>query len=153
MTAEQESTAVSNSELPDAFRDVEHLEDVMTAPFPELVAELAQVPGDLIILGVSGKIGPTLARLAKRAAPEKRVVGVARFSEPGLREHLTQHGIEPIAAAILDRAKIETLPKLPKLIFIAGRKFGSSGQEALTCAMNGYVPALVAEGSAASRIV
>ena len=73
---------------PDRFRDVEHLEEVMTTPTPELVAELAQVDGDIIILGVGGKIGPTLARLAKRAAPNKRVVGVARFSEAGLREKL-----------------------------------------------------------------
>jgi len=71
--------------LPDRFRDTEHLEDVMTAPAPELVRELGQVDGDIIVLGVGGKIGPTLARLAKRAAPGKRVVGVARFSEKGLR--------------------------------------------------------------------
>ena len=69
--------------LPDRFRDVEHLEEVMTEPSAALTAELEQVPGDIIILGVGGKIGPTLARLAKRAAPGKRVVGVARFSEPG----------------------------------------------------------------------
>jgi nucleoside-diphosphate-sugar epimerase len=141
------------SELPDHFRDVDHLDEVMTAPSLELVSELAQIPGDLIILGVGGKIGPTLARLAKRAAPEKRVVGVARFSEPGLREHLTQHGIEPIAADLLDRAQVEALPKFPNVIFMAGRKFGSSGQEDLTWAMNGYVPALVAEAFAGSRIV
>jgi hypothetical protein len=64
--------------LPDRFRDTEHLEDVMTTPAPELVSELGQIDGDIIVLGVGGKIGPTLARLAKRAAPEKRVVGVAR---------------------------------------------------------------------------
>ena len=106
--------------LPDRFRDVDHLEEVMTAPTPELVAELAKLAGDLIILGVGGKIGPTLARLAKRAAPDKRVVGVARFSEKGLRESLTAHGIECIAADLLDRAQIEALPKLPNVIFMAG---------------------------------
>ena len=82
------------TDLPDRFRDAEHLEDVMTTPAPELVAELAQIDGDIIILGVGGKIGPTLAQLAKRAAPGKRVVGVARFSEKGLGEALTSHGIE-----------------------------------------------------------
>ena len=66
---------------------------------PELVAELAQVDGDLVILGVGGKIGPTLAQLAKRAAPGKRVVGVARFSEKGLRERLSAKGIECIEAS------------------------------------------------------
>src|SRR5205823_11215549 len=97
--------------LPDRFRDVAHLEDVMTAPSPELVAELGKLEGDIIILGVGGKIGPTLARLAKRATPDKRIVGVARFSEKGLREGLTQHGVECIAADLLDRAQIEALPK------------------------------------------
>ncbi len=89
--------------LPDRFRDVAHLEDVMTTPSAALTAELGALPGDLIILGVGGKIGPTLARLAKRAAPGKRVIGVARFSEKGLREDLTAHGIECIAADLLDR--------------------------------------------------
>ncbi len=113
----------------------------------------AALPGDLIILGVGGKIGPTLARLAKRAAPGKRVVGVARFSEPGLREKLTACGIECIAADLLDREQIEALPKLANVVFMAGRKFGSSGHEDLTWAMNAHVPALVAEAFAGSRIV
>ena len=139
--------------LPDRFRDVEHLEDVMTTPPPELATELGKIDGDLIILGVGGKIGPTLARLAKRAAPGKRVVGVARFSEKGLRESLTGHGIECIAADLLDRAQIERLPKLPNVVFMAGFKFGAAAHEAFTWAMNGYVPALVAEAFAGSRIV
>src|ERR1043165_4091106 len=107
---------MSDFPLPDRFRDVAHLEDVMTTPPPELTAELEKLDGDLIILGVGGKIGPTLARLAKRAAPGKRVIGVARFSEKGLREGLAAHGIECIAADLLDRAQIEALPKLPNVI-------------------------------------
>src|SRR5215216_7491224 len=112
--------------LPDRFRDVDHLEDVMTAPSEVLASDMARIPGDLIILGVGGKIGPTLARLAKRAAPNKRVVGVARFSEKGLREQLTGWGVECIEADLLDRAQVEALPKLPNVVFMAGRKFGSS---------------------------
>jgi len=138
---------------PDRFRDVDHLEEVMTAPSTVLVTELARTPGDLIILGVGGKIGPTLARLARRAAPGKRVVGVARFSEPGLRDRLAGWGIECIEADLLDRAQIEALPKLPNVVFMAGRKFGSAGAEDLTWAMNSHVPALVAEAFAGSRIV
>ena len=139
--------------LPDRFRDVDHLEEVMAAPSAALVADMAKLSGDLIILGVGGKIGPTLARLAKRAAPGKRVIGVARFSEKGLRERLTSWGIECIEADLLDRASIEKLPKLPNVIFMAGRKFGSTGNEDLTWAMNAHVPALVAEAFAGSRIV
>jgi nucleoside-diphosphate-sugar epimerase len=139
--------------LPDRFRDVAHLEEVMTTPSPALIAELDALAGDLIVLGVGGKIGPTLARLAKRAAPGKRVVGVARFSEQGLREKLAACGIECVAADLLDRRQIETLPKLANVVFMAGRKFGSSGHEDLTWAMNAHVPALVAEAFAGSRIV
>ena len=139
--------------LPDLFRDVDHLEDVMTSPSSALVSDMKRIPGDLIILGVGGKIGPTLARLAKRAAPQKRIIGVARFSEKGLREQLTGWGIECIEADLLDRAQIEKLPKSPNVVFMAGRKFGSAGAEDLTWAMNAHVPALVAEAFAGSRIV
>jgi len=125
----------------------------MTAPSPALIADLDKAPGDVIILGVGGKMGPTLARLAKRAAPGRRVIGVARFSEKGLREQLTAHGIECIAADLLDRAQVEALPKSPNVVFMAGRKFGSTGFEDLTWAMNAYVPALVAEAFVRSRIV
>jgi hypothetical protein len=134
--------------LPDRFRDVEHLESVMTAPSAAVTAELGALAGDLIILGVGGKIGPTLAALAKRAAPQKRVIGVARFSEAGLREKLTDWGVECIAADLLDRKQIERLPKAANVIFMAGRKFGSSGNEDLTWAMNAHGPALVAEAFA-----
>jgi len=145
--------SANTSGLPDRFHDVEHLEDVMTTPSAALTNEFARASGDLIILGVGGKIGPTLARLAKRAAPNKRVVGVARFSEQGLREQLTGWGIECIAADLLDRTELQALPKLPNVVFMAGRKFGSAGAEDLTWVMNSHVPALVAEAYAGSRIV
>src|SRR5215510_14628458 len=139
--------------LPDRLRDVEHLEEVMTAPSAALIAALQALPGDIIILGVGGKIGPTLAHLAKRAAPGKRVVGVARFSEKGVREKLAGWAIECVEADLLERREIEALPKLANVVFMAGRKFGSSGHEDLTWAMNAHVPALVAEAFAGSRIV
>jgi nucleoside-diphosphate-sugar epimerase len=143
----------SAAALPDCFRDVEHLEDVMTTPSPALSAELRALPGDLIILGVAGKIGPTLARLAKRAAPGKRIVGVARFSDPNARRTLDAAGVDCVTADLLDRAQIEALPKLENVVFMAGRKFGSSDYEDLTWAMNAHVPALIAEAFAGSRIV
>jgi nucleoside-diphosphate-sugar epimerase len=143
----------SSDALPDRLRDVEHLEEVMTTPSPAVIAALQQLPGDIIVLGIGGKIGPSLARLAKRAAPAKRVVGVARFSEKGVREKLTQWGIECIAADLLERKEIDALPKLANVVFMAGRKFGSSGNEEQTWAMNALVPALVAEAFAGSRII
>jgi nucleoside-diphosphate-sugar epimerase len=135
------------------FRDVEHLEEMMTTPSPALVDDLARVPGDILVLGVGGKMGPTLARMAKRAAPARRVIGVARFSEPGLRASLEAHGVECIAADLLERDALASLPDAPNVVFMAGRKFGSTGREDLTWAMNVHVPALVAERYAAARIV
>jgi nucleoside-diphosphate-sugar epimerase len=91
--------------------------------------------------------------MAKRAAPGKRVIGVARFSEPGLREQLEAHGIDCIAADLLSREALAGLPDAPNIVYMAGRKFGSTGSEWLTWAMNAFVPALVAERFAKSRIV
>lgn len=142
-----------SANLPKSFATVEAVEDFMTAPSAELTAELATVPGDILILGVGGKMGPTLARLAKRAAPAKKVIGVARFSEPGLQESLESHGIETIPADLLDRSALERLPKAANVVFMAGRKFGAAGNIPLTWAMNVQVPAMVAEVFKASRIV
>jgi nucleoside-diphosphate-sugar epimerase len=96
-------------------------------------------------------MGPTLARMARRAG--KRVIGVARFSEPGLREALGQSGVETVSADLLDRDALESLPKAANVIFMAGRKFGATGDVPLTWAMNVQVPAMVAEVFKASRIV
>jgi len=139
--------------LPQRFEDEAHLEDVMTTPSAALIADLRAVDGDLMVLGAGGKMGPTLARLAKRAAPEKRVIGVARFSEPGVREALAAGGVECMRTDLLDRAQIYALPDVANVVFMAGRKFGSTGREDLTWAMNAYVPGLVAERFKRSRIV
>ena len=141
------------SKLPDRFESVEALEDFMTQPSDALVSDLARTPGDILVLGVGGKMGPTLARMAKRAAPGKRVVGVARFSEPGVREALDKAGVEAWPADLLDRAALEKIPKLANVVFMAGRKFGAAGNVPLTWAMNVQVPAMVAEVFKASRIV
>jgi len=144
---------LDSSSLPDAFADDDAVEEVMTRPGPALRADLSRAPGDILVLGAGGKMGPTLARLAKRADPARRVVAVARFTEPGLADRLAAWGIEPIAADLLDRDAIARLPRLPNVVFMAGRKFGSVGNEELTWAMNVLVPAMVAETFRDSRIV
>ncbi len=98
-------------------------------------------------------MGPTLGRLARAAVPSRRIIGVARFTEPGLRERLEAWGIETIACDLLDRDAVRALPEVANIVFMAGRKFGSSGDTALTWAMNALVPAIVAERFAAARIV
>lgn len=138
---------------PDRFTDEAHLEDFMTAPSSALMQALSKVDGDILILGVGGKMGPTLARLAHRAAPERRIIGVARFSEKGLREKLESWDIECIAADLLEREAIERLPKVRNVLFMAGRKFGTTGREDLTWAMNTLVPSMVADAFRDSRIV
>ena len=125
----------------------------MTVPSAALVADLARAPGDILVLGVGGKMGPTLARMAKRAAPGSRVIGVARFSEKGLREKLERHGIECIACDLLDRAALERLPRAKNVVFMAGHKFGAAGDPSFTWAMNVAVPFMVAETFRDSRIV
>ncbi len=139
--------------LPERFADVDALEEFMSRPGPDLAADLAATDGDIMILGVGGKMGPTLARLARRALPERRVVGVARFSEPGLDEKLQGWGVETIKCDLLERHAVAALPKLPNVIFMAGRKFGTSGNLELTWAMNALVPAMVADVFGCSRIV
>jgi len=140
------------NDLPNGFADDAALEEFLSRPSQALIDDLAAVDGDIIVLGVGGKMGPTLARLARWAAPDKRVIGVARFSEAGLKGQLEAAGIETIACDLLDRAAVAALPKAENVVFMAGRKFGSTGAEELTWAMNMHVPAIVAEAFRDSRI-
>jgi len=135
------------------FTDVAALEEFMTRPSPALAADLARAPGDILILGVGGKMGPTLARMARRALPERRVIGVARFSEKGLREKLESQGVDCIACDLLDRQALEQLPRAPNLVFMAGHKFGAAGNTAFTWAMNVRVPYMVADVLRGARSV
>ena len=144
---------IDRADLPKRFADIGELESFMARPTQELIDDLAAVPGDILVLGAGGKMGPTLSMLARHAAPDKRVVAVARFSEQGLRERLERHGIETIACDLLDRKELARLPSLANLIFMAGRKFGSSEDESLTWVMNVILPAMVAETFTRSRIV
>ncbi len=152
-TARLAPTAGPAGPKPASFTSVEALDEYLTTPSQALIDDLARAPGDIMILGVAGKMGPTLARLAKRAAPERRVIGVARFSDKSVPGQLQAHGVETIAADLLDRAAIDALPRVPNIVFAAGHKFGATGNPGLTWAMNALVPALVAESFRESRIV
>lgn len=117
---------------PARFTDEAALEDLMTTPDEALRAALARIDGDIVVLGVGGKMGPALAGLAKRAAPGKRVVGVARFSDPRVRDELVAWDVEAIECDLLDRDAVAALPRLANVVFMAGRKFGVSGDDDLT---------------------
>lgn len=144
-------------ELPDRIETEEQLEEVLSRPSRALAESLSRLDGDLLILGVAGKMGPTLARLARRALDETdqraKVVGVSRFSTPSAQEKLESAGIETIQADLLDRKALADLPDSPNVVYLAARKFGSTGDEPFTWAMNTYLPALVAERFAGRRIV
>ena len=140
-------------QLPERFVTVEALDEFLSRPSTDLIADLAAVSGDIMVIGVGGKMGPTVARMAKRACPDRRVIGVARFSEAHLETYLRRHGIETHKVDLLDRKAVTALPQAANVIFMAGRKFGSSGDEDATWAMNAYVPAMVGEHFANSRIV
>lgn len=144
-------------ELPETIDNVAELEELMTRPNKELVDSLSRTEGDLMILGVGGKMGPTLARLAKRvfeeAGKDRRVLGVSRFSNPQHRADLEKVGVETMVCDLMNRRQIERLPEVPNLIYMPGMKFGSTGAQAQTWAMNTLVPGFVAEHFPNSRFV
>lgn len=144
---------LDQSNHPAGFASTDELETFLSLPTQALIDDMRKLDGDIMILGASGKMGPSLARLAKNAAPEKRIVAVARYSDPAAREQLEMHGIETITCDMLDRDALAKLPKIKNIIFMAGRKFGSSGDQAATWATNTLMPALVAEIFHQSRIV
>jgi hypothetical protein len=139
--------------LPRRVEDVEALEELLARPSEAVVADLARLDGDILVLGAGGKMGPTVCWMARRAAPAKRVLAVARFSEPGVRRALERRGIETIACDLLDRSAVDRLPPFVNIIFMAGRKFGAAGDLPLTWAMNVQVPAIVADVFRHARIV
>src|SRR6478736_3583179 len=144
---------LTHASLPKTILDIEALDELLCRPSQALIDDLGKVDGDIMILGVAGKMGPTLAGLAKAAAPDRRVIGVARFSEPGVKDWLHTRGVETINCDLLDEAAIKALPDIKNIVFMAGRKFGAEGDLSLTWAMNAHVPALVAQAFAGSRIV
>ncbi len=135
----------------------QQLDEALSRPAAADAAAMASLSGDLMVIGVGGKMGPSLAALAKRACHEagttKKVIGVARFSTPGLRELLEKQGISTIRCDVLNRGNIEALPDCPNVVFMVGYKFGSGDHPEMTWATNAYAPALVAERFSRSRIV
>src|SRR4051794_36886925 len=144
---------LTRDHLPETIPDIAALDELLCRPSQALIDDLKKVDGDIMFLGVAGKMGPTLAGLAKAALPGRRVIGVARFSDAGARTWLEARGIETIGCDLLDEAAIQALPKAQNIIFMAGRKFGAEGDLSLTWAMNAHVPALVAQAFPQSRIV
>ena len=142
--------------LPARFESVEAVEDFMTTPSDALIADLAKTPGDIMVLGVGGKMGPTLARMAARASQiagvKRRVIGVARFSNRELLAWLEKYGIEPLTCDLLDPRQIAKLPEAANVVVMTALKFGSSGRPGDTWAVNCWMPANICQRFAGSRI-
>ncbi|MFD0671060.1 NAD-dependent epimerase/dehydratase family protein [Cohnella sp. GCM10027633] len=139
------------------MRTIEELERKLAEPSDALIQDMKNIEGDIVLLGVGGKMGPSLASLLmnaiKQAGVSKKVYGVSRFSEGGLRERLEAEGIVTIACDLLDDEKLQALPDARNVIYMAGNKFGTTGNESFTWAMNAYLPGRVAEKYRDSNIV
>ncbi len=132
------------------------LEDRLSEPTEAVVDVMARLTGDIMFLGIAGKMGPSMAQMARRASlvagVSRRIIGVARFTDGG-ESALQSHGIETIRCDLLNPDDVARLPEVPNIVYLAGRKFGSTGDEPLTWAMNCVVPTIVCQRFASSRIV
>src|SRR5262245_47713150 len=142
--------------LPDVVESNDQLEDLLSTPTPGVIDTLRRLDGDILILGVGGKMGPTLARMAVRASHEagtnRRVIGVARFSNSKLSTWLETHGVETIACDLLDPQQLARLPDAPNIVAMAALKFGSSGRPSDTWAVNCWMSGNIGQRFAGSRI-
>lgn len=135
----------------------EQLEELISRPSSEVIEMFSRIKGDIIFLGVSGKIGVSLARMARRACEEsgikKRIAGVDRFDDHEQRNNIENIGIETFRGNLLDSGFLKSLPVVENVFFLAGMKFGSLENLSLTWAVNSYLPGLVGEHFKQSRIV
>jgi nucleoside-diphosphate-sugar epimerase len=132
----------------------EELDDALSEPRQETTAALDACPGDVVILGAGGKMGPTLSRMARRAARDsRRVIAVSRWSSSEARQGLESVGVDTVSCDLMDREAVAKLPDAPNVIFMAGQKFGTTGAPEMTWGMNSLVPAFCADRYRAARIV
>ncbi len=133
------------------------LDKRLSTPSKKLIDDMKDIKGDIMVLGAGGKMGPTLCLLAKnaikKAGVEKKVIAVSRFTDPTAKQFFHDNDIETIPTDLLDQDQVSALPEVENVIFMAGKKFGTSGNEYLTWAMNAKVPVLVAEKFKKSNIV
>lgn len=136
---------------------IDEIERDLTTPTPALIDDIAELDGDIVVLGVGGKVGPSVAIMAQRAVREagldKVVYGVARFSDPAARTSLERAGVTAVQADLTDDLELDAIPDAANVIFMAGNKFGTVGNEHYTWMMNSYLPGRVAQRFRDSRIV
>jgi nucleoside-diphosphate-sugar epimerase len=142
--------------FPPSIDTVATLEELLSRPNAAVVAMMERLEGDIIFLGAGGKMGPTMARMARRATEragvERRVIAASRFSNPGAEAELQDCGIETIRCDLLDPDQVSELPRVPNVVHMTGMKFGATGQAPVTWAMNTWLPSLICRHFAGSQI-
>ena len=120
--------------------ELELLEQELLKPSDALVADMKKLKGDIVLLGVAGEMGPSMARLARQATElagvKRRIIGISRFSDPTTQAALENDGVETIAADLLNEDDLASLPEAPNVLYLAGNKFGTTGKESFTWVMN-----------------
>ena len=133
------------------------LDKKLATPSEKLIRDAKQIKGDIMVLGAGGKMGPSLCILAKNAVREaggkQKVIAVSRFTDPFAAKLMDENGIEMISTDLLEPGALDSLPEAENVIYMAGRKFGTEGQEPLTWAMNASLPSHVSERYKNSNIV
>jgi len=139
------------------MNNIKQLDEIMCTPTKDLINDIAKISGDIMVLGAGGKMGPTLCKLAynaiKAANINKDVYAVSRFSNKFHADDLSSYGIKVIRADLLKEEDLQALPNIKNIIYMIGRKFGTSDDQSLTWAMNAYLPGRVAERFKDSNIV
>jgi len=137
--------------------DEKELLRLLTQPSDRLVTDIQEFEGDILILGCGGKIGPSLAIMAKRAIDlagiNKRVIGASLFDYPNVPKQMRDAGVEVIEADLFDPEQLAALPDVKNIIYMVGRKFGTHKDPSLTWAINVLLPAKVCERFPNANIV
>ncbi len=150
----QEWHTVNHTETAVRFQTEHELEEFLATPSEEDRAALRSLDGDLLLLGAGGKMGPSLARRARRAAPPSmRVIAVSRYSDGAVRDALAAEGVITLSVDLLAPNGVDRLPDARNVLYLAARKFGTGSDGAATWATNAYLPGAVAQRYANSRIV
>lgn len=137
--------------------NLKEMEALMTRPSLGLVEDVKNLKGDVMLLGIGGKMGVSMGKLLvdafAQAGMNSKVYGVSRFSNPNAKKEVEENGVLPIACDLLDEASLQSLPEVENIIYLAGQKFGTTGNEGFTWAMNTYLPGRVSEKFKNSNIV
>jgi len=142
---------------PEIITDEAQLDSVLTTPSAALREFIPQVSSPLVILGAGGKMGPTLAVLAKHAADlaghPLEVIAVSRYSNDTTRHWLENNDVQTLTVDLVKFSEWSKLPDSENVIYLIGQKFGTEENPGLTWALNTLVPAAASGRYSQARIV